>query len=153
MLAKWEREIMDDARAYYPGGQAAPALDSPPDGEVLDAHAATLLRMLGTSYPDFVYLGQGQRGALSFMAFSFESLKGPSPARLYDEQITRLEKAVGPDALLNHAFRMYFEEIVLLVKPSVLRFWTRTQAVHDVDHIIADILKTDEEEQPPHAEA
>lgn len=109
--------------------------------------------MLGTSYPDFVYLGQGQRGALSFMAFSFESLKGLSPARLYDEQITRLEKAVGPDALRNHAVRMYFEEIVLLVKPSALRFWTRTQAVHDVDHIIADILKTDEEEQPPHAEA
>lgn len=52
----------------------------------------------------------------------------------------------------NHAFRMYFEEIVLLVKPAALRFWTRTQAVHDVDHIIADILRADEEE-PPHAEA
>lgn len=29
MLAKWESEIMGDARAYYPGGQAAPALDTP----------------------------------------------------------------------------------------------------------------------------
>ena len=147
MLAKWEREIMDDARAYYPGGQAAPALDSPPDGEAFDGFAATFLRLMGTAFTGFVYLEQGRCNAVAFMAFSFEPQKESTPCQ-YEKQITDLEKEVGPEALRSQAFRIYDGEVVLLVKPDALRFWTRTQAFHD-----ADILRTDEEVQPPHAEA
>lgn len=146
-LSFWEKALCDDALSgmaeYVRLGQKSDLLRRQASKIELDAYAGMFCQMLGSVYDNLqagnsIYLNGlicqpfyfGDTPRLSWLN---EDVEGELRELIYYKNHEHLRTI--------RVFRLYSENVMLIVKPDRLRYWIRSTAIRDADETLIDLRK------------
>jgi len=140
-LVQWERDLLDDMIAEKENEKV---FSRKADRKDMGVYSNRFVTMLGSIYANL-------RGIVPFRFGRYwcqPSCFGYTPS---DEWITACDKTklrelineLDRDETLkkHNALVLYHGNTVLIIKPSALRFWTRTKAIQDADDVLRDLYR------------
>lgn len=151
-LAPWETDLLNDLCSYMGDyvrlGQDSPLLKSKASTEDLQAYSETFLKLMRRGFPQASLATQGQAEGLRLQAFSLTGeatvdwLAGDWAQHLK----STIFKQFGMALSTVRVVRFFEADMVILIKPDLLRYWIRSAAIRDVDGILKDIIDADNQD-------
>jgi hypothetical protein len=143
----WEEALCKDAIEYMADyvrlGQNSDLLHKEADKIDLDAYSQMFCQMLGSVYDNLRATAPVFLNGLICQPFYFGDL--PNLSWLNRDSEDELRKLIYYE---NHEllrtvriFRLYDENVILIVKPDRLRYWIRSTAIRDADETLIDLRK------------
>jgi len=141
----WEgaikRDVLEYMGDYVRVGQNSDLLRKKADGSVLESYSKMFCRMLGSIYNNLRATTPVFLNSLICQQFYFGD--HPKLSWLDEDAEEELRKLVYYQ---NHEhlrtlriFRLYTENVMLIVKPDRLRYWIRSTAIRDADETLIDL--------------
>ncbi len=141
----WEEAIKRDVLEYMADyvrlGQNSELLRTKADGSVIESYSKMFCRMLGSVYDNLRASNPVFLNSLICQQFYFGD--HPKLSWLDEDAEEELRKLVYYQ---NHeylrtirVFRLYTENVMLIVKPDRLRYWIRSTAIRDADETLSDL--------------
>lgn len=142
----WEDALREDVLNYMTEyirlGQNSELLRKLADLKDLHEYSNMFLRMLGSVYDNLDKSSPVFFNGLICQPFYFGNR--PNLSWLIDDTTNELQELIYNDETHKHlrtirVLRFYSENVLLLVKPDRLRYWTRSTAIRDADETLIDL--------------
>lgn len=138
-------DVVNYMNDYARLGQKSKALQEKPTSKNLDTFTNTYISSMKNIYPQLNHCGAGTQNGLRYQAFSFTSNHDFTWGT--DNWAETLYKIIYSSQGNVNSFssirvlRYYEDNLLILVKPDVLRYWLGSVAIRDADDTLADILQ------------
>ncbi|MCK4825410.1 hypothetical protein KA005_57210, partial [bacterium] len=141
----WEEAIQSDVLKYMADcvrlGQKSELLRKSADENDLKKYSKMFIKMLGSVYDNLRASDPVFLDGLIYQPFYFGDLPNLSWLnRDSEDELRKLVYYKNNDHLRTlRIFRLYTENVMLIVKPDRLRYWIRSTAIRDADETLIDL--------------
>lgn len=144
-LSPLDEALIDDVLTYvadYKRTGASAAVLAQPTPDQLIAFGAWFVNVLGSVYPTLraaspIWLSEAICYPFHFGDAPSEDLSNPALRAVRLEAILRVQ--VGESLRCQRVLRVFYGNMILLVKPAQLRYWLRSIAVRDADELFVHL--------------
>lgn len=151
-LTSWEDAMLDDVANYMADyvrlGQESSLLREVTEYELQD-YTRFFIGQLNKIFPKLQDVGHQITGGLVYQAFSFRGKRYVDILEAdwvqYANNLLLTSSGDAESFSSVRILRIYYGDILILVKPSRLRYWIRSTAIRDVDDTLAEMMEGDEQ--------
>jgi hypothetical protein len=145
-FSHWEKILLNDlvesTTEFVRRGQNSRLLKQRTSTSDFEAYANVFVEMLGTVYDDLRAAKSVLLDGVACQAFCFGDAPEIDWPDDWKAPIQKLIYVQHGDALRTvRVVRIYERNVILIVKPDRLRYWTGSTAIRDADETLADLRK------------